>query len=158
MIEVNILRVFFDFISASAMVIVASLDGKKVLPIWVGVFEAQAIQAAIDGEAFKRPLTHDLLYNVITASGGNVEYIMISEVNDNTFYSRIYIKIRDALIDIDSRPSDAVCVAIKIKSKIYVSKEIFAIFEERPQFERKLKDDFYNLFLKNVNKEELKKA
>ncbi len=158
MIEVFVDRVFFDFLSASAMVILTNEKKDRVLPIWIGIFEAQAIQAALDGEDFKRPLTHDLLKNIIKSTGGKVTYILISDLRDGTFYSRIYISSRVMTTDIDARPSDAICLALKFGSKIYVAEKIYKLFEDRSEFEKKLQNDFYNLFLKNVSKEDLKKA
>ncbi|PIU19088.1 MAG: hypothetical protein COT16_00130 [Elusimicrobia bacterium CG08_land_8_20_14_0_20_44_26] len=158
MIEVDVLRVFFDFVSASAIVILVNKEQDKVLPVWIGVFEAQAIQAALDGEAFDRPLTHDLLKNIVDSTGGKVKYVLITDVINNTFYSRIYIERFGDVIDVDARPSDAICLAIKSGGKIYVSKDIYDKFEKREDFERKLKEDFYNLFLSNINKDDLKKA
>ncbi|MCD6412574.1 MAG: bifunctional nuclease family protein [Elusimicrobia bacterium] len=158
MIEVSVDRVFFDFLSASAMVILTNKEKDKVLPIWIGIFEAQAIQAALAGEDFKRPLTHDLLKNVIRASGGKVSHVLISDLREGTFFSRIYIASRVLTTDIDARPSDAICLAVKFGSKIYVAEKIYKLFEDRVDFEKKLRSDFYNLFLKNVSKEDLKKA
>lgn len=158
MIEVEVLRVFFDFVSASAMVILINKEKNKVMPIWIGIFEAQAIQSAIEADEFRRPLTHDLLKNAIIALGGEVKYILITDISDNTFYSRIYIKKGGELTDIDSRPSDAICLAMKSKSKVFVSDKIYGMFEDRKVFEKKLREDFYNLFLSNINKEDLKKA
>lgn len=156
--EVNVMRVFFDFVSASAMVILVSQDNRRVMPIWIGVFEAQAIQSALEGESFKRPMTHDLLNNVIQASGGRVERVLISEVIDNTFYSSIYIERGGAETEIDARPSDAICIAVKTGAKVYVSERIYDKFEEREVFEKKLKSDFYSMFLESINESDLKKA
>jgi len=158
MIEVEVLRVFFDFVSASAMVILINKEKNKVMPIWIGIFEAQAIQSAIEADEFRRPLTHELLKNVIAALGAEVKRILITDIADNTFYSRIYIKKGEKFVDIDSRPSDAICLAVKSKSKIFVSDKIHGMFEDRNVFEKKLREDFYNLFLSNINKEDLKKA
>ncbi|MBA3066080.1 bifunctional nuclease family protein [bacterium] len=158
MIEVEVMRVFFDFVSASAMVILVNKEGDKVMPIWIGVFEAQSIQSALDGESFKRPMTHDLLKNVIAASGGKLDYVLISKVIDNTFYSRIYIERLGAETDIDARPSDALCMAVKTGAKIFVDDRIYDKFEPRVDFEKKLKNDFYSMFLGSINKNELKKA
>ncbi|MCD6310836.1 MAG: bifunctional nuclease family protein [Elusimicrobia bacterium] len=158
MIEVKVMKVFFDFVSASAMVILTSKDGGRVMPIWIGVFEAQAIQSALDGESFKRPMTHDLLKNVITASGGKLDYVLIADVRDNTFYSRIYIERGGSQTDIDARPSDALCMAVKTGAKVYVADKIYDKFEPKDVFEKKLKNDFYSMFLGSINKNELKKA
>ena len=158
MVEVEVLRVFFDFVSASAMVILMNREKDRVLPIWIGIFEAQAIQSAIESEEFRRPLTHELLKSVIYALNGKVKYILITDVVDNTFYSRVFLEKGGALLDIDSRPSDAICLAMKSKSKVFVSEKIYGMFEAREIFEKKLKEDFYNLFLNNINKDDLKKA
>ncbi len=158
MIEVEVMKVFFDFVSASAMVILTNKDRDRVMPIWIGVFEAQAIQSALDGESFKRPMTHDLLNSVIIASGGKLDYVLVSKVIDNTFYSRIYIERGGVQTDIDARPSDALCMAVKTGAKIYVADKIFDKFEQKDEFEKKLKNDFYSMFLGSINKNELKKA
>ncbi|MDO9513886.1 MAG: bifunctional nuclease family protein [Elusimicrobiota bacterium] len=156
--EVEVMRVFFDFVSASAMAILITKDKSRVMPIWIGVFEAQAIQSALDGESFKRPMTHDLLKNVINASGGRVDYILISKVVDNTFYSSIYIERAGSQTEIDARPSDSICIAVKTGAKVYVADPLYDKFEERESFEKKLKSDFYSMFLESVNKDELRKA
>jgi len=158
MIEVKVLKVLFDFTTASAVVFLSDMEEKKVLPIWIGLFEAQAIQAALRGEIFSRPLTHDLLKNVIESSGGKLKYVLIHKVEHNTYFSRIFVDISGAVIDIDARPSDAICLALKSGAKICVSKEIYQKFEDILQMEEKMKKDFVSNFLKSIDKEDLKKA
>ncbi|MCD6422636.1 MAG: bifunctional nuclease family protein [Elusimicrobia bacterium] len=158
MIEVKVLKVLFDFTTASAVVFLSDMEEKKTLPIWIGLFEAQAIQAALRGEVFSRPLTHDLLKNVIESSGGKLKHILIHKLEHNTYFSRIFVDRGGAIIDIDARPSDAICLALKSSAKIYVSREIYEKFEDILKMEEKMKQDFVSSFLKSIDKDDLKKA
>lgn len=158
MVEVEVLKVFFDFVTASAVVILKDKEFKKVLPIWIGLFEAQAIQSALNKEVLPRPFTHDLLKNVIESSGGSIKYVHIHKIDNNTYYSRIFIDRGGDITDIDARPSDAICLALKFGSPIYVSEEIYKLFEEVEEFEEKMKKNFTSSFLQSLKKDDLKKA
>ncbi|MCP4456710.1 MAG: bifunctional nuclease family protein, partial [Cytophagales bacterium] len=106
------------------IVILKDKEGNRVLPIWVGIFEANAIALQIENIGTPRPMTHDLLKNVLNDLDATVEKIVVCELKDNTFYAMIYIKKSDQLIAVDSRPSDAIALALRTKSPIYVEESV----------------------------------
>jgi bifunctional DNase/RNase len=107
------------------IVVLKDPDNKLNLPIWIGPLEAASMATEIEGIKPQRPMTHDLLRNVMGELGASVEAIEITELRDNTYYAKIELKTREggALI-IDSRPSDAISVALRTKSPIYVAKQV----------------------------------
>jgi len=131
MIKVKVTDLIFDEISQMGIVLLEEemipqqeQQKLKVLPIWIGVFEAQSILFKLQNLFFPRPLTHDLLKNVIETMSGKVEYVVITKIQDNTFFAEIHIlKGKDKLI-VDSRPSDAISLAVRVDCSIYVSEEV----------------------------------
>jgi bifunctional DNase/RNase len=95
-----------------------------VLPIWVGIFEANAIALQIENIATPRPMTHDLLRNVITDLEGRVDRIVVSDLKDNTFYAVIHLTVRGEQVAIDARPSDAIALALRTHSPILVEESV----------------------------------
>ena len=102
----------------------ARSDGQRVLPIWVGVPEANAIALQIENVAPSRPLTHDLLRNVIDALDGSVEKVVVSDLKENTFYALIHLRVREELVAIDARPSDAIALALRTRAPIFVEESV----------------------------------
>ncbi len=94
--------------------------GHRVLPIWVGVFEANAIALQVENVQTPRPMTHDLLRAVITELGGQLERVVVSELKENTFYARLHVRSPHGLHAIDARPSDAIALALRFGSRIFV--------------------------------------
>src|SRR5512142_2698050 len=111
-IEMTIKGLMVDPITNMPIIILRDKDGQKVLPIWVGIFEANAIALQIENVATPRPMTHDLLKNVITDLDGQVQKIVVSDLRDNTFYALIYIMVGRHAVAIDARPSDAIALAL----------------------------------------------
>ena len=99
-------------------------QGERVLPIWVGVFEANAIALQIENIATPRPMTHDLLKNVIADLEGRVDRIVVSDLKDNTFYAVIHLTVRGERVAIDARPSDAIALALRTRSPILVEEAV----------------------------------
>lgn len=110
--------------SGSPLVVLTDEEEKKVLPLWVGVVEVQSIALAMDNLNMQRPLTHDLFINFCTQLEANISKIIIDDVKDNIFYSTIYIETKDKTIELDSRPSDAISLALKSSAPIYLKKEL----------------------------------
>jgi len=104
-------------------IILKEIDGERRLPIIIGQFEAQAIALQLEGIVPPRPLTHDLLKNVIETLGYNIEYVFINELKDSTFFAKIKLD-SDTIDDIDARPSDAIALALKSSAPIYVASYI----------------------------------
>ena len=102
------------------IVILREQEGARLLPIWIGVFEANAIALRLDGFAPARPMTHDLLNSAFTNLGASVDRIVICDLRDTTFYARIHLQLEDRAVEIDSRPSDAIALALRAEAPIFV--------------------------------------
>ncbi|MDH7515726.1 MAG: DUF151 domain-containing protein [Bacteroidota bacterium] len=134
-IQVDILAISTSSVSGGAYaLILKEINGERRLPIIIGAFEAQAIALEIEGIKPPRPMTHDLLKNVIDALGASVIDITISELREGTFYARISLDA-DVPREIDSRPSDAIALAVRFGVPIYVAEEVFAEAGITPDFE-----------------------
>src|SRR5919107_6016284 len=124
-VEVKIRGLMMDPNSGTPIVILKAVNSEALLPIWVGAYEANAIALEIEKIAPQRPMTHDLLRNVILEMGANVERVVVTELRDNTFFAMIVMKDRagDALM-IDARPSDAIALALRVDCPIFVNEEV----------------------------------
>jgi bifunctional DNase/RNase len=124
LVEVKVKNLAFDLSKSGAMVFLEEMDGKKVLPIWIGIFEANAIALELRKIATARPMTHDLILNIIKGLAAEVTKIVVTELKDNTFYATIHITTKEGETEIDSRPSDAIAVALRVGTPIYVADEV----------------------------------
>jgi uncharacterized protein len=125
-IEMTIKGLMVDPITNTPIVILRDKDGQKVLPIWVGIFEANAIALQIENIATPRPMTHDLLRNVIHDLKAEVKKIVVCDLQENTFYALIYLALDGAgeLVAIDARPSDAIALALRTRAPIFVEETV----------------------------------
>ena len=123
-IEMTIKGLMIDPITNMPIIILRDEEGQRVLPIWVGVFEANAIALQIENVQTPRPMTHDLLKNVIADLQAQVERIVVCELKDNTFYATIYLATPGSKIAIDARPSDAIALALRTRSPIFVEETV----------------------------------
>ncbi|MFZ8834198.1 MAG: bifunctional nuclease family protein [Candidatus Caldipriscus sp.] len=105
-------------------VILKEKEGSRILPIYIGGFEANAIQMAKDGERFERPLTHNLLVNILETLGAKVERVVINDLIESTFYARIILNHGEKTYSIDARPSDSIAIALLSNAPIYVSSHV----------------------------------
>jgi hypothetical protein len=119
-IEMSIKGLMVDPITNMPIVILRDLEGQRVLPIWVGIFEANAIALQIENVSTPRPMTHDLLRNVIEDLRASVEKIVVCDLRENTFYAMIYLMVGGELVGIDARPSDAIALALRARAPIFV--------------------------------------
>jgi uncharacterized protein len=107
------------------IVVLKDPDNKLTLPIWIGPLEATAMATELEGIKPQRPLTHDLLRSLLSEFGVTVEAAEVTELRESTFYARIHLKTRDGkTLEVDSRPSDAIALALRTKSPIYVAKKV----------------------------------
>jgi bifunctional DNase/RNase len=106
------------------IIILRDQEGQRVLPIWVGVFEANAIALQIENVQTPRPMTHDLLKNVIDDLRATVDRIVVCELKENTFYARIHMSADGRALEVDARPSDAIALALRTHSPIYVEEAV----------------------------------
>lgn len=127
MIEMKVMGIALDTRTGSPIVVLHDLDNRKALPIWIGSAEASAIIRKIENLKVQRPMTHDLIIDVVEKTGYKIEKIEISDVDDETYYSTIYLKNdNDETKEIDSRPSDAIAVAIRVNAPIFVAPSVLA--------------------------------
>jgi uncharacterized protein len=124
LIEMTIKGLMVDPITNMPIVILKDKDGDRVLPIWVGIFEANAIALQIENIATPRPMTHDLLRNVITDLEGQVDRVVVSDLKDNTFYAIIHLTVKGERVAVDARPSDAIALALRTRSPILVDETV----------------------------------
>jgi hypothetical protein len=123
-IEMTIKGLMVDPITNMPIIILRDKDGQRVLPIWVGVFEANAIALQIENVTPPRPMTHDLLRNAIRDLRGQIEKIVVSDLKDNTFYALIHVRVDGELVAIDARPSDAIALALRARAPIFVEEAV----------------------------------
>ena len=109
-----------DPITNMPIVVLREVEGQRVLPIWVGVFEANAIALQVENVQTPRPMTHDLLKSVIDQLGGHVERIVVCELKENTFYATLHVLSAKGLLEVDARPSDAIALALRSGARIFV--------------------------------------
>ena len=123
-IEMKIKGLVVDPISKMPIVVLEDVHHQRMLPIWIGVFEANAIALKIENITTPRPMTHDLLKNFLDKLNISIEKVVVNDVRDNTFYALIYCRYRNHSLIIDSRPSDAIALALRMNSPIYVEEEV----------------------------------
>lgn len=124
-IEVKIRGLMMDPSSGTPIIILKDVNSETMLPIWVGAYEANAIALEIEKISPQRPMTHDLLRNVILEMGANVERVVVTELRDNTFFAMIIMKDRAGeSVMIDARPSDAIALALRVDCPIFVNEEV----------------------------------
>jgi len=135
--------VSFDLVGKQPIVLLKTSDDNRFLPIWIGHSEAAAILMKLQGAAPQRPMTHDLMSDLIAELDGEVTKITVTELRENTFFARITIERNGSEIEIDSRPSDAIALAVRVEAKIFAADDVieesgieFESEEEAAQDER----------------------
>ena len=119
-IEMTIKGLMVDPVTNMPIIILRDQEGQRVLPIWVGIFEANAIALQIENISTPRPMTHDLLRNVIQDLKASVQKIVVCDLQENTFYALIYLSLNGDTVAIDARPSDAIALALRTRAPIFV--------------------------------------
>ena len=148
------------------IVVLKDPDNKLNLPIWVGPLEATSMATELEGVKPQRPMTHDLLRNIIAEFGATVECVEVTELRENTYYAQIHLRTRDGrALAVDSRPSDALALALRTKSSIYVAKKVLEASselessQEQPQSEQNLASvsrDKWSEILERMSPEDFK--
>jgi hypothetical protein len=144
-IQMSVGGLTLDPVTKTPIVILKDADNKLNLPIWIGLLEATAMATELEGIKMARPMTHDLLKNTLAELGGAVEFVEITELKENTYYALINLKISGKEIIIDSRPSDAIALALRTKSPIYVAKAVLEASSILQQAEEGSEPDFSNV-------------
>src|SRR6267143_5489806 len=123
-IEMNIRGLLVDPVSNMPIVILKDVAGESVLPIWVGVYEANAIALEIEKVSTPRPMTHDLIKNVLTGLDAHVHKVVVTELKEDTFFAVIWMEREGRVISVDSRPSDALALALRVDCPIFVEDDV----------------------------------
>ena len=124
MIEVKIETIQVSLVSSHRIVVLKEIDAERYLPIWIGPCEAEAISVGAKGIDVLRPLTHDLLVNLLDALDAELLYIHINDLAENTFYATLFVSTGEAEMEVDSRPSDAIAIAVRAEVPIYVAESV----------------------------------
>ncbi|MFY9551902.1 MAG: bifunctional nuclease family protein [Thermoanaerobaculia bacterium] len=124
MVRMEIKGLLMDPVSNMPVVILRDTEKGHFLPIWVGIFEANAIALEMEKVSTPRPMTHDLLKNLLAELDAHVDRIVINDLRDNTFFARIHLTRGDSTLSVDSRPSDAIALALRSQAAIFVEEEV----------------------------------
>jgi len=124
MIEVKVSSIRASLMSEHRVVILKDVNAERYLPIWIGPYEAEAIALRLQNREVARPLTHDLLNNVIQKMGGEVSHITVTDLRDDTFFGKITVRLNGRQVEIDSRPSDAIALAVRANVPIFVEENV----------------------------------
>ena len=122
--QMQIYGVSFDMVGKQPIVLLKTVDGNKFLPIWIGHPEAAAILMKLQGASTPRPMTHDLLSDLLEQLDAKCERVAVTELRDNTFYASITVSMNGSELEIDSRPSDAIALAVQMRAPIYVEEQV----------------------------------
>ena len=164
MVELNVLTLIVTGAGTPSFLVLqpieeAARDGKsRVLPICVGLPEAMALGAALEGARFERPMTHDLMLDALTNLDARIDHVLIYDMKDGTFYARLCLAQHNRLIDLDARPSDAICLALRQSAPIRIEEEVldrasFPYLFRQPYDSDQTVEDFRN-FLKDLSPED----
>jgi bifunctional DNase/RNase len=127
MIEMKVMGIALDTRTGSPIVVLHDKENRRALPIWIGSAEASSIIRKIENLNVSRPMTHDLVINIVEKTGYSVSKVEINDVEKETYYATIYLKDKnDEILEIDSRPSDAIAIAIRVEAPIYVSAKVLS--------------------------------
>jgi uncharacterized protein len=131
-VEMKIRGLVMDPNTHAPIVILKDLESDTVLPIWVGLYEANAIALEIEKTTTPRPQTHDLLRNLVTGLNATVERVVVTELRNDTFYAVVWLRQQGESVTVDARPSDAIALALRCDCPIYVSEEVLRIAKLAP--------------------------
>ena len=124
MIEAKIHSIRMSLVTQHRVVILKEVNAERYLPIWIGAYEADAIAVELQDVSVSRPLTHDLLRSIIGELGATVTRVLVNDLHDDTFFARIVMDVNGRHVEVDSRPSDAIALAVRVKSSIYVDEAV----------------------------------
>ena len=154
-IEMKIRGLMVDPVTNMPIVVLKDVSGNSILPIWVGVYEANAIALEIEKVSTPRPMTHDLIRNVLFGLETGVRKVVVNDLKEDTFYAMIWLERNGELISIDSRPSDALAVALRLDCPIYVDETVLKSSKTVAAVTEGGSNDELRKWLENLNNEDL---
>jgi uncharacterized protein len=161
LVEVRVAHLGLDRNTNAPVVVLQEKDGQRVLPIWIGPSEASAIAMELAGVKFSRPLTHDLLKQVIVGLGGELRRVLITSVKDNTYYAELHIYRNGDVVQVDARPSDSIAIALRLKAPIFSNGDLLDTSAvstvDTPPDEGPLDKESLKTYLQNLDPEDFGK-
>ena len=154
-VEMKIRGLMMDPVTQTPIVILKDVSGGTILPIWVGMYEANAIALEIEKVSTPRPMTHDLIKILITGLQADVRKVVVSELRDDTFYAMIWLEKDGEMISVDSRPSDALALALRTDCPIYVEEQVIRTSKATSSVSDKVTNDELKKWLESLNDEDL---
>jgi uncharacterized protein len=154
-VEMKIRGLMLDPVTNMPIVILKDVNGSSVLPIWVGIYEANAIALEIEKVTTPRPMTHDLIKNLLVGLEAQVHKIVVTELRDDTFYALIWLERDGQVISIDSRPSDALALALRTDSPIYVEEDVLKNSKISSAASDKVSNEELRKWLENLGDEDM---
>ncbi len=124
LMEVKVMGIVVDAKASNPVVVLVDLDGQKALPIWIGVFEAEAISRGLEDVVTLRPMTHDLLKQILDSLHASLTRVVINDIKENTFYAKLHFNVEGGELVVDSRPSDAIALAVRVKAPIFITRSV----------------------------------
>jgi len=158
LIEMKITGLTIDPITSTPIVILKDLEEKKAIPIWIGLFEASAITTQLEKISFSRPMTHDLMKDILKTLGAEVLRVEIHDLRNNTFFANMHLLVDGKNYTVDARPSDAIAIAIRTDAPIYVEEKVIdksrnVDITANVEDMEKLKEEKLKEFLENLSPE-----
>lgn len=157
MIRMTVRGIALDPITNMPIIILKDQEEKRALPIWVGIFEANAIALELEKIATPRPMTHDLIKNILEGLGASVQQIVVNDLKDNTFFAVIEVTYNGNVVNIDSRPSDAIALALRLNAPIFVTEKVVSKAKSMDIAEEKEDSDRWREWLENLKPEDFGK-
>jgi hypothetical protein len=154
-VEMKIRGLMMDPVTNMPIVILKDVEGNSVLPIWVGIYEANAIALEIEKVSTPRPMTHDLIKTLLLGLNTSVRKVVVSELRDDTFFALIWLEKEGQLISVDSRPSDALAIALRLDCPIYVEEAVLKSSKAAAASSDKVQSEELRRWLENLNDDDL---
>ena len=154
-VEMKIRGLMMDPVTNMPIVVLKDINGNAILPIWVGIYEANAIALEIEKVSTPRPMTHDLIKVLLLGLDTGIRKVVVSELKDDTFYAVIWLDKGGELISIDSRPSDALALALRLDCPIYVDDSVLKNSKASASAADKVNNEELRRWLENLNDEDL---
>ncbi|MBX9602770.1 MAG: bifunctional nuclease family protein [Bryobacteraceae bacterium] len=154
-VEMKIRGLMMDPVTNMPIVVLKDINGNTILPIWVGIYEANAIALEIEKVATPRPMTHDLIKQVLMGLETGVRKVVVNELRDDTFYAVIWLEKGGELISVDSRPSDALALALRLDCPIYVDDSVLKSSKSAATVADKVNNEELRRWLENLGDEDL---
>lgn len=154
-LEMKIRGLMMDPVTQTPIVILKDVNGGTILPIWVGMYEANAIALEIEKVSTPRPMTHDLMKTLLTGLQADVRKVVVSELRDDTFFALIWLEKDGELITVDSRPSDALALALRTDCPIFVDEQVIRTSKATSSVSDKVTNEELKKWLESLNDEDL---